>query len=324
MNGKQHILITGGNGYLGSNIALHLNKAGHQVYALCRRKFDEQQFWDQKGIITILGDLTEDACYVQLEKYTFDTIIHLVSLNHFDSENDPEQVLKVNVSPTWRLLKTFSNKGLKKFIYLSTQQVYGRIPAIEVNENRTPSPVNAYGLTHLQSEQVVNLYREKGIDAVSLRLSNSYGAPVFHENSCWWLVVNDLCQSAFYNHKIKLLSDGSPQRDFIHIDDVAMSILKLTEKEKLENNVYNLSSNITYTILELAFIIQEQFQQRYVELVPVVNSNDEEFSNAVILSEIPKYKIDNYRILKEGINLTTDIRTGINSLFSYFEQQKNK
>ncbi len=321
MSGKQNILITGGNGYLGSHLTELLNKAGHNVYALCLDWFDELERWEASGIKVIRGDITQAACFKLLEDYTFDTIIHLVSLNHFDSEKDPELALKVNVLPTWNLLKQFSSRGLKKFIYFSTQQVYGRIPAVEIDESYPPKPVNSYGLTHLQSEQIVNLFNNTTeVEAINIRLSNSFGAPVFQQNSCWWLVVNDLCKSAYVDKKIKLLSDGSPQRDFIHVSDVARTVQILAEAETLETNLFNISSGRTFTILELALMVQKIYQERYRSVIPIQDKNDIKFEIEIDQTTKPKYRINNSAITKAGLILKTEIETGINMLFQYLEK----
>jgi len=321
MSGKQNILITGGNGYLGSHLTELLNKAGHNVHALCLDWFDEMERWEASGIKVIRGDITQAACFKLLEEYTFDTIIHLVSLNHFDSEKDPELALKVNVLPTWNLLKQFSLRGLKKFIYFSTQQVYGRIPAVEIDELYPPKPVNSYGLTHLQSEQIVNLFNNTtNIEAINVRLSNSFGAPVFQQNSCWWLVVNDLCKSAYFDKKIKLLSDGSPQRDFIHVSDVASAIKILVESETLEMNLFNISSGSTFTILELALMVQKIYRERYQSEIPILDKNESIFDINIDETTKPKFKINNSAITQAGLLLETELETGIKDLFKYLEK----
>jgi len=321
MSGKQNILITGANGYLGSHITELLQNSGHNIYALCLEIFQEQKRWEKLGIKIIQGDITQTSCLTKLHDYSIDTIIHLVSLNHFDSEKDTELALKVNVLPTWNILKHFSGKGLKKFIYFSSQQVYGRIPAIEIDESYKPEPVNSYGLTHLQSEQIVNLYNATTeVEAINVRLSNSYGAPVFKQNSCWWLVVNDLCQSAYKNQKIKLLSDGSPQRDFIHVSDVAGAVKVLVENNSLTTNLFNISSGHTLTILELATMVQKVYNNRYHSAILIVGSNNATFDLKENKTQKPKYTIKNLAIINAGLVLNTELESGINKLFNYLEK----
>ena len=91
------------------------------------------------------------------------------------------------------------------------------------------------------SEEIVNYYHLKTkTKCINVRLSNGYGSPVFKENNCWWLVINDLCKTAFTKNQIKLLSDGSPQRDFIHLSDICRAMEMLIETEdSIDENIFN-------------------------------------------------------------------------------------
>jgi UDP-glucose 4-epimerase len=212
------IVITGGNGYVGAQLAAYFAKQGHQVIPVCR-KVDQQvnQKWFSAMYAFIEGDIKEEDTIERIANIGADVIIHLISLDHRQSEADPSFVDKVNVLPTWRLLHTCIPRGLKKFIYFSTAQVYGRLPNTKIDESFPANTANIYGLTHYLSERICHHFNTNtSCNVLSIRLSNSYGSPVFNENNCWWLAINDLCRSAIQQQEIRLLSDGSPQRDFIH------------------------------------------------------------------------------------------------------------
>ena len=215
---SKKVLITGGNGYLGAKISSFLSKKGHLVTAHCFPNIPKDDQWIQQMDKIVVGDLREEHIVNTICNDNFDVAIHLVSLGQYQSNAPPGFVASVNVIPTWNLLENFSKKGsLKQFIYFSTFQVYGEVPNIEISEEFVPCPKNIYGLTHLLSENICNYYNlHTSIDCINVRLSNSYGSPVLKENDCWKLVINDLCSTAFTEHEIKLLSDGSPKRDFIH------------------------------------------------------------------------------------------------------------
>jgi nucleoside-diphosphate-sugar epimerase len=239
------IVITGGNGYIGAQLSQFLANNGEQVIPVCFPTIPENESWKNKMFAILKGDLRQDETIFEIAELKPDVIIHLVSLDHFDSEKEPGYVNNINVLPTWRLLDAFTKNGLKKFIYFSTIQVYGKLPNAIINEKQPLNTVNTYGLTHLLSEQICDHYNRKtATNIISIRLSNSYGDPVFDENNCWWLAVNDLCKSAFIHKEIRLLSDGTPQRDFIHGNDVCQAIKKIIEYEpkKIENNIYHISS----------------------------------------------------------------------------------
>ena len=154
----------------------------------------------------IVGDIRDENVISSLAKKSFDVVIHLVSLDHHKSEDNPNYVSSINVLPTWNLLNSFTKTGLDKFIYFSTIHVYGKLPRETINEDYPSNPINAYGLTHLLSENICNYYNNKtNTECINVRLSNSYGSPVFKENNCWWLVINNLCKTAFKEKNIKLI-----------------------------------------------------------------------------------------------------------------------
>ena len=202
----------------------------------------------------IEGDIRDEEKINNLVTKNFDIVIHLISLDHFKSEGNLKFVSSINILPVWDVLEKFTKNGLPKFIYFSTTQVYGKLKNLTINEDCNPNPLNAYGLTHLLSENICNYYNEtSNTECINIRLSNSYGSPIFDDTNCWWLVINDLCKNAIENNQIKLLSDGSPLRDFIHGDDVALAVDLLIEADtKCESNIFHISSGRTLSILELA------------------------------------------------------------------------
>ena len=314
------IVITGGNGYIGARLCQYLAKEGNQVIPVCLNHDPKYEDWNNKMFAIIDGDIQQDETIAKIAEISPDVIIHLVSLDHFDSEKEPGFVNNINVLPTLRLLNTFTKIGLKKFIYFSTIQVYGKLPNTIIDESYPVNTGNMYGLTHHLSERICDHYnRNTSTHVISVRLSNSYGDPIFHENNCWWLAINDLCRSAFLNKEIRLLSDGTPQRDFIHGNDVCEAIrILINTDERQVDNTFHISSGNTLTLMELALIIKREYQVRYNKIIPIITPqgiiNETELSPA-----IEKYTISNAKIKSLGFSPTWSINKGINELFSYLE-----
>jgi len=270
-----------------------------------------------------VGDLTQESTISKIADLRPDAVIHLVSLDHFDSEKEPGFVTSVNVIPSWRLLEACTRTKLKKFIYFSTIQVYGKLPAEPIDESFPVCTQNAYSLTHHLSEYICNHYnRKSSTDIITVRLSNSYGDPVFPDNNCWWLAINDLCRGAHINKEIRLLSDGTPQRDFIHGNDVcrAVSIL-LRNHEKFADPVYHISSGTTLTLLEIARTIQKEYKYKYGNLIPIITSEGE-IDDTTKPPQLPKFTISNQRLRSLNFNPVITINQGIKKLFNYIENQK--
>ena len=322
----KNILVTGATGYLGAKICLLLSKnKNYNVTALSRKNTHVKSDWYESVKNVVFGDVSDIETIKELAKIKFEVIIHLVSLDHHKSENDPNDVASVNVLPTWNLLNEFSKNGsLKKFIYFSTFQVYGKVPLATISEEFSTSPQNAYGLTHLLSEQICNYYNKStDINCINVRLSNSYGSPVFLDNNCWWLVINDLCKTAFDENKIILLSDGSPQRDFIHSTDVfnAIDVLIQTEVKDIQNNSYHVSSGDTLTILELAHVVKSVYKTRYDIEIDIILPNKSTSDNPNKYLNSERYTVDNRKLKSLGFIPKTSLSIGINETFEFLENQ---
>ena len=316
------IVITGGNGYIGARLSLYLANAGNQVIPVCFPKIPDDENWTTKMYDILEGNIRQVETINKIASFNPDVVIHLVSLDHFESEKEPGFVNDVNVLPTWRLLDICTKQQLKKFIYFSTIHVYGKLENDIIEENHTVNEGNAYGLTHRLSENICEYFNRKtSTDIVTVRLSNSYGAPVFLDNNCWWLVINDLCKNAYLEKKITLLSDGSPQRDFIHGNDVCQAIKKIIEHDNKvsSENIYHISSGITLTILEIAKMVREVYQSRYSIKLPIITSQKVVSDDDTFITT-PRYTIDNKKIKHIGFSQTIDIQTGINDLFDYLEK----
>jgi nucleoside-diphosphate-sugar epimerase len=315
--GMKKVLVTGGSGYIGSRLCLHLANQGYAVTPLCHSKIPEDENWVSKMDSVIVGDVRDEKFLTELAGNKFDVLIHLVSLDHNQSNGTPSDVSSVNITPVWSLLDIFSKQGLKKFLYFSTAQVYGGLKGDVVTENQKLNTQNFYGLTHHIGETICEHYNiNSTVDCRIVRLSNSYGAPIFNENNCWWLVVNDLCRMAFLEKKIILQSDGTPLRDFIHGSDVCNGVQAIIETTEI-HSTYNLSSGATLSILEIAKKIKDVFANRYQVELQIITAAKK--SNETILKHI----IDNSLIRSIGFVPLMDIESGINDLFDFFEKCQN-
>lgn len=308
------VLVTGGSGYVGSRLCLHLANQGYKVTPLCHSKIPEDENWVSKMDSVIVGDIRDEKLLTELAKNKYDILIHLVSLDHHQSNGAPYDVSSVNIIPVWSLLDVFSKQGLKKFLYFSTAQVYGNLQSEVVNESHKTSTENTYGLTHYIGEVICEHYnRNSTVECRVIRLSNSYGAPIFRENNCWWLVVNDLCRMAFNQKEIVLQSDGTPLRDFIHGWDMCRGVEAIIETVE-PHLTYNLSSGITLSIMEIALMVKEIYSNRY----------EKELSIRALINGKKnikqRYYIDNSLLLSIGFEPKWTLETGINDLFDFLEK----
>lgn len=321
----QNILITGANGYLGAQISQHLALKGHRITALCYPSAPKDPEWCGLMEEVLVGSVAERKTIEVLKSKAYDTIIHLVSMDHHQSQTVPPEVAaSVNVQPCWMLLDAFKDLGLKKFIYFSTIHVYGKLPDAVITEQQKLNPLNIYALTHALCEQVNDYYnRNSEVNCLTVRLSNSYGHPVFAENNCWWLAVNDLCRTAYTERTLRLLSDGSPVRDFIHGSDVCQAVELLCEKapKNPDLNTYHISSSQSYTLLELAGLVKEVYEEMYGEEISVNTPDEKGILDFGRFSGRSRYQIDNSALKNLGFVSQCDLKEGIRRMFIYFEKK---
>ena len=318
------IIVTGANGYLGSRICLYLANKGYSVVANVRSKIPQKKGWTEKISKFIVGDITKEKIIKEIAKEKASVIIHLVSLDHHDSEKDPIFSSNVNVLPVWKMLNSCKSKGLKKFIYFSTIHVYGNSKNQLFSEHNNLNPKNIYGLTHSLSEQIVNFYNKNSkIDCINIRLSNSYGEPIFHESKSWNLVVNDLVKSAFNNKKIILRGDGKAVRDFIHYSDICSGIQSVITKKNINHNIFHFSSFKSISMLDLALEIRNVYHERYFIKLPIfINVNDEINTD----KNIKEHNYVSNELAKKILNIefNKELNDGINDMFNYLEKIDGK
>jgi UDP-glucose 4-epimerase len=307
------VLITGASGYIGSRLCLHLANQGYDVTALCHSKVPKNKKWVSKMANVIVGDVRDQKFISELALDKYEVLVHLVSLDHHQSNGSPEDVSAVNITPVWSLLDVFSKQGLKKFLYFSTAQVYGSLTSEVVTEIHKTNTQNAYGLTHNIGEVLCEHYnRTTNLDCRVVRLSNSYGAPIFEENNCWWLVINDLCRMAYSQKEIVLQSDGTPLRDFIHGWDVCWGVQAIIETSQ-QHITYNLSSGTTISIMEIAQKIKDVYKDRYCVELPLKALECTNSKNTT------KYELNNDLLRSIGFETKWSLETGINDLFDFLE-----
>lgn len=323
---KMKVVITGGNGYIGARLSIFLAKKGFEIIPICFPAIPNDEEWKREMSAIYEGDVRTDETIALIANLKADAIIHLVSLDHFESEKEPGFVNEINVLPTWRLLDACTKQGLKKFIYFSTVHVYGKLDNSIIYEDYKVKTPNAYALTHYLCENICDYYNRKtNTNVIVARLSNSYGGPLFLDNNCWWLAINDLCKNAFLKKEIRLLSDGSPQRDFIHGNDVCKAIFRLidSDKKNLDNNIFHISSGETMTLLELAIIIRDVFQIRFGQLLPIITP-DKVISDSDQPINVRRYQINNEKIKGIGFDPDYNIISGVNELFNYLEDNYDR
>ncbi len=307
MNGKK-LLITGGLGNIGSWITEHFAN-NYEVYVLSKNT--SVQLECKYTIIQAdIGNYNQLKSKLNIE---FDYCIHTASYNESFHENYPKNALLINSLGTRNLIEVLKNTKIKRFIYLSTFHVYGENKGV-ITENTELNPKNDYASTHLFAEYYLKqFFYTDNFPFIIFRLTNSYGVLKYINSSKWYLVLNNLVKLAYEKDKIVLNSNGKAKRDFIWMGDVC-SIIERSLDFKLSNsNIFNLSSGITFSMMDLAYKVQDVYQQRYNKSINIfINPEDKTLSLEL--------KIDNSKLKELGdFNFSNKFNAEINNIFDLLE-----
>lgn len=255
------ILITGGFGFVGGRLAVHLAKFGYQV-VLGSRKASRPPVWLPQ--IEAVNIVWEDDDKLQRSCSGVDVVIHAAGMNAQDCAADPVAALAFNGVATSRLISAANRAGVQRFIYLSTAHVYASPLVGLITEKTCPRNLHPYATSHLAGEHAVSHADQCGpIHGIILRLSNAFGAPAHKDVNCWMLLVNDLCMQAVQTGKLVLQTNGLQKRDFLSLTDLCLIVehLCLDKKGASQRGVFNVGSGTSQTVLQMAQLIQQRCQQ---------------------------------------------------------------
>ena len=255
------ILITGGLGFVGGRIAVHLVQLGHQI-VLGSRKEINQPVWLPQAELTQIE--WEDDYKLERTCNDVDVVIQAAGMNAQDCAADPVAALAFNGVATSRLVAAANRAGVQRFIYLSTAHVYASPFVGLITEKTCPRNLHPYATSHLAGEHaVLHADRSGPMHGIVLRLSNAFGAPVHKDVNCWMLLVNDLCMQAVQTRKLLLDTSGSQQRDFLSLTDLCRvaEFLGVGRDGVSHRGVFNVGSGVSQTVLQMAQLIQQRCQQ---------------------------------------------------------------
>ena len=254
----QTVLVTGNLGYIGSTMVPILTEKGYAVTG-----FDVGYYEDcylkpapQKLIKQIKKDLRDVAAE---DLRGIDAVIHLAALSN-DPLGDFDESLtwEINYKATIKLAKCAKKAGVKRFIYASSQSVYGISDTSQaLSEDGGKNPLTVYGKTKWQCEQDLKQLCDDDFIITYLRPATAYGAS---PNLRTDIVLNQFVAFSYVNKRIQIMSDGSPWRPMSHIRDITAAFIACLEApaELIKNEVFNVGTHDNnYTVRQLAEAAQK-------------------------------------------------------------------
>jgi len=252
-----NVLVTGNNGYIGSVLTGLLLEKGYQVTGFDTNYYKGCEF--NEFHYPQINQINKDIRAVsKRDLENIDAIIHLAALS-----NDPLGTFntgltdEINYQATVKIASLAKESGIRRFIYASSCSIYGIAGEDELTEDSPLAPVTAYAASKLKSEKALSQMADDDFSPVFLRPSTAYGiAPMLRCD----LVVNNLVGWACTTGKIRIMSDGTPWRPAVHVEDLSQAFIACLESpiEITHNQAFNIGQNKeNYQIRDMANVVKK-------------------------------------------------------------------
>jgi UDP-glucose 4-epimerase len=277
-------LITGGSGFIGTNLIRHLGAAGNHTI----RIVDNLSGGTREALAAIcdfvvldpallpapcpvaqtelvIGDILDERLALQVAP-GMDVIVHLAaSTGVGPSVEDPRTDCVMNVLGTLNYLEAARHNHVKRFVFASSGAPLGECEP-PLHENLAPRPVAPYGASKLAGEGYCSAYfRTFGVETVVLRFSNVYGPGSGHKSS----VVAKFIRQALHGETLEVYGDGRQSRDFIHIDDLVRAIQLAAAVPGIGGETFQIATNAETTVAELVDMLLPILTSLGINRVPV-------------------------------------------------------
>ena len=242
-------IVTGGAGFIGSNIVKKLVSRGDDVTVIDNLNTGkEENLASVKDKIILLKDSILNINLLENQTQNIDGIFHQAALASVqDSFSKPEEYHNVNVIGTENILK-LAKKNNFKVVYASSSSVYGNPEKIPIKESDSKNPINPYAETKLKKEKLAKKYSEMGVKVIGLRYFNVFGKGQSKEYAG---VLKLFLEKIRDELPLKINGDGSQFRDFVYVEDVADANI-MSMDSNVNHEFFNVGTNTSITILDLA------------------------------------------------------------------------
>ncbi len=303
------VLVTGGAGFIGSNLVRYLTGTGKYEISVIDNLSAGLKTPDlPDGVRFIHGDFTDKPTIVKALRGQ-NVVVHLAALSGvIDSINDPVPSFRVNVEGSFQLLECARLEGIKRFVNASTGGAILGDVAPPISEAMAPSPLSPYGATKMAVEGYCSAYAGSfGLSSVSLRFSNIYGPFSPHKKS----VVASFIKNVLSGQPLTIYGDGLQERDYLYVGDLVRGIEAAIGSK--DTGAFQLGTGKPTSLLTLVETLKAQIGQN-VEIVFEKARRGEVLRTWCDISKASK---------AFGFHPTTDLSAGLEKTWEWFKINKD-
>lgn len=304
------VLVTGGNGAVGTNLVKRLLILGAKVTVL--DDFSQSKKGNvrpSKSLSLINGDITSTKTLDKVFAKNFDYIFHLAA--RFANEmsvNNPYEDMRVNIQGTLQVLLYSSKQKLERFVYSSSSSLYGKQKISLFKETLLPNPSTPYAVSKLTGEYYCRIIHNlSNLNYSIVRLSNSYGP--FDPPGRFRNVIPNFMFNAIKGKHLVITGTGKETRDFTYIDDTISGILLAATKKGGTNQTFNLGTGKETKIIDVAKIILQITKSKSKLVFKPRRSFDCIIKRRMDISKAKKLL---------NFNPSIDIKTGLYKTYEWF------
>ena len=259
MKGRKCI-VTGGAGFVGSNLSNELNKQGAKVKIIDNMysgKNENINFLKDMGIEVVNGTIT-DKVMLEKEMKGYEFVFHQAALvSVMESIEKPEMSREINLEGTINVLEAARKNEMEKVVFASSCAIYGDTIKLPVSESDEAKPMSPYAKDKLMGEKKCIEYNQKyGLPVVCLRYFNIYG-PRQSSKSAYAAAIPKFIEKILSDNEIEIYGNGKQTRDFVFVEDIIQANLKAATEKNANGSCLNIGSGTETTINEVTKMIME-------------------------------------------------------------------
>lgn len=301
------IVVTGGAGFIGSNLVDALVEQGHQILVIDDLSTGKKEYINYRAKFKQL-DIRDESLAMVISDFSPEVIYHLAAQKNVrTSLTDPRLDASINVLGALNLLKAALNAKVEKFIFVSTGGIYGDSKVLPTPESAPEQAMSPYILNKLTFEKYLSILSEDRLSWTALRLANIYGPRQDPQGEAGVIAI--FLDQALKGEVLNVNGDGKQTRDYLYVDDAVQALVKALT---VDDGVYNIGTGIETSLIDLIANIKK------------ISGRDLKVKHReAVWGEVRRSSLDaNLAKIKLGWQPHYDLATGLSLTYKWFRDRK--